>query len=44
MLNLGCATGNFLSVFKQAGWDVEGVDVSDYCISCAKKDFGIYVK
>jgi 2-polyprenyl-3-methyl-5-hydroxy-6-metoxy-1,4-benzoquinol methylase len=43
MLDLGCATGNFLAVFKKEGWDVHGAEVSDYCISYAHDHFGIPV-
>jgi 2-polyprenyl-3-methyl-5-hydroxy-6-metoxy-1,4-benzoquinol methylase len=37
LLDLGCAVGVFLSLAKEEGWEVCGVDVSEYAISCAKK-------
>lgn len=37
LLDLGCAVGVFLSLAKEEGWDVCGVDVSEYAISCVQK-------
>ena len=37
LLDLGCAVGVFLSLAKEEGWDVCGVDISAYAISCAQK-------
>lgn len=30
MLEIGCASGGFLSKMRQSGWDVEGLELSDY--------------
>jgi len=32
VIDIGCGTGEFLELFKLAGWQVYGVEVSDYCI------------
>jgi 2-polyprenyl-3-methyl-5-hydroxy-6-metoxy-1,4-benzoquinol methylase len=37
LLDLGCAVGIFLALAKEDGWDVSGVDISDYAVSCARK-------
>jgi 2-polyprenyl-3-methyl-5-hydroxy-6-metoxy-1,4-benzoquinol methylase len=41
ILDIGCATGHFLSVFKNSGWDVQGIEVSDWCRKYAEREFGI---
>ncbi len=35
-LDIGCATGGFMQIALEKGWDVCGVDLSDYCVSTAK--------
>lgn len=37
LLDVGCAVGVFLALAKEEGWDVCGVDVSEFAVSCAKK-------
>jgi 2-polyprenyl-3-methyl-5-hydroxy-6-metoxy-1,4-benzoquinol methylase len=37
LLDLGCAVGVFLALAKEAGWEVCGVDISEYAVSCAKE-------
>ena len=44
LLDIGCATGLFMLKAQEAGFDVSGVDVSEYAISIAKKRFGSKVK
>lgn len=41
LLDVGCGMGLFLFMAKQRGWDVFGVDVSDYATDFTKKSFGI---
>jgi len=41
LLDVGCGMGIFLSMAKEKGWEVFGVDVSDYAISFARKKFGL---
>jgi len=43
ILDLGCATGHFLSIFKNDGWKVVGVELSDFCRAFARDHFGIDV-
>lgn len=31
-LDIGCATGSFLSAARDSGWEVRGVDISAYCV------------
>jgi SAM-dependent methyltransferase len=35
-LDIGCATGSFLSAARDEGWDACGVDISDYCAGEAR--------
>lgn len=41
LLDVGCAMGIFLSMAKERGWEVFGVDISDYAISFARERFGL---
>ena len=36
-LDVGCATGIFLEAATQAGWDVEGIDISSYAVKQAQE-------
>lgn len=44
LLDVGCAYGYFMEVAKEAGFEVFGVDSSDYAVKQAKKKFGKKVK
>lgn len=37
LLDVGCAVGVFLAMAERRGWDVTGVDVSEYAVSQARK-------
>ena len=37
LLDVGCATGIFLEVARDAGWDGEGIDISDYALARARE-------
>lgn len=37
LLDAGCATGLFLGVAQDAGWDVEGMDISPFALSKARE-------
>ncbi len=37
LLDVGCATGIFLEVAREAGWSVEGLDISAYALSRARQ-------
>lgn len=41
LLDIGCGMGIFLSMAKERGWEVFGLDISDYAISSARERFGI---
>jgi len=41
VLDVGCATGLFLSVARNMGWDPHGVEISEYCCRYAFKEFGL---
>jgi 2-polyprenyl-3-methyl-5-hydroxy-6-metoxy-1,4-benzoquinol methylase len=41
LLDIGCGMGIFLSMAKEKGWEVSGVDISDYAISFARERFGL---
>lgn len=36
-LELGCATGDFLLILKQQGWDAEGVDIVESAVRAAEE-------
>lgn len=42
ILDIGSATGHFLSVFKEHGWDVQGLEISDWCRDYSERHFGIH--
>jgi SAM-dependent methyltransferase len=37
LLDVGCATGLFLEVARDAGWRVEGIDISEYALARARE-------
>lgn len=43
VLDVGCATGYFLEVAAAAGWEVFGVELSDYASELARRTFGDHV-
>jgi 2-polyprenyl-3-methyl-5-hydroxy-6-metoxy-1,4-benzoquinol methylase len=40
VLDVGCATGYFLEAAKNKGWDIYGVELSEYSSRLAQKKFG----
>ncbi len=40
LIDFGCATGFFINEMSRRGWQVEGVDVSDFATSYARLRFG----
>lgn len=44
LLDAGCAMGYFMELARDVNFDVYGVDVSDYAVDIAKKNFGDKVK
>ncbi len=43
LLEIGCAAGSFLKYAERSGYEVEGVDVSEWASSMAREQFGIKV-
>jgi SAM-dependent methyltransferase len=43
LLEIGCAAGSFLFYAKRSGFEVEGVDISEWAVTNAAKQFGIKV-
>ncbi|MBI5797806.1 class I SAM-dependent methyltransferase [Candidatus Woesearchaeota archaeon] len=43
-MDIGCATGVFLDMAKKEGYDVVGVDISEFACSYATENFGIETK
>lgn len=41
ILDIGCATGNFLHALKKNGYTVKGIELSEYASEYGKKNFGI---
>lgn len=44
LLDIGCASGEFLVAARDRGFDVSGVDISDYAVSAAKQKYGLDVR
>ncbi|MBU1299988.1 MAG: class I SAM-dependent methyltransferase [Bacteroidetes bacterium] len=45
ILDIGCATGNFLEIAKYKGWDVTGIEISEWSSNIGKsKGLNIYPK
>ncbi len=43
LLDIGCATGLFLEVASEVGWEVEGIDISAYALTRARsKGFSVH--
>lgn len=43
ILDVGCATGLFLSAARESGWDTMGVELSDYSSEKARREHGLSV-
>lgn len=43
LLDVGCATGSFLSIAKERGWDCRGVEVSSFAAEKARARTGVEV-
>jgi 2-polyprenyl-3-methyl-5-hydroxy-6-metoxy-1,4-benzoquinol methylase len=41
LLDIGCGMGIFLTMAKERGWEVSGVDISDYATKFARERFGL---
>ncbi len=41
ILDVGCATGNFLYVLKENGYNVKGIELSTFAAEYGRKNFGI---
>lgn len=41
LLDVGCGMGIFLTMAKERGWEVSGVDISDYAIRFARERFDL---
>lgn len=44
LLDIGIATGEFLSLANKQGWHVSGLDISDYAVEKAHEKYGIQAK
>lgn len=40
-LEVGCATGNFLNALKKAGFQVKGIELSEFAVQYAKTNYNI---
>jgi len=43
ILDVGCAMGMFLEIARKRGWEVFGVEISEYAGGYARKQFGLNV-
>jgi len=44
VMDVGCATGFFLSVAQEQGWNVDGIDISHFAVDYARQRFGFNVQ
>ena len=44
LLDVGCAAGFFLEAARERGWQVEGVELSDYASAYARDTLGLFVR
>ena len=44
LLDVGCATGFFLEAARARGWDVFGLEVSEYASTYARRELGLQVE
>lgn len=44
ILDVGTATGSFLSIAKKRGWDVEGLEPNTWLCAWAKEHYGLSIK
>jgi len=42
-LDIGCGTGLFLSLAREKGWDVQGVEISHQAVEIARSQYGLPV-
>ncbi len=43
LLDIGCAIGTFAKIAKEDGWDVRGVEISEYAAKHARSEYGLDV-
>lgn len=43
LLEIGCGPGHFLKLANECGWNVTGVELSEYAANYARKQFGLQV-
>ena len=43
LLDIGCGTGHFLDIMKQADWEVKGIEINDPARQYAVSSFGVEV-
>lgn len=43
VLDIGCATGDFLSIMREYGWDTVGVEISEFAAQYARQTRGLDV-
>lgn len=41
ILEIGCATGNFLNALNKVGYNVKGIELSSFAVDYARKNFGL---
>ncbi|MCX6640891.1 MAG: class I SAM-dependent methyltransferase [bacterium] len=43
LLEIGCGPGHFLKMAKETGWEVAGIEISDFAAQYAREEFGLNV-
>jgi SAM-dependent methyltransferase len=44
LLDIGCSTGHYLAAMRERGWQVAGVELSEYAASYARQNFNLDVR
>lgn len=44
VLDVGCATGFFLTIARERGWEPNGVEISGYCCEYALREFNLKIQ
>ncbi|MDD5347406.1 MAG: glycosyltransferase [Candidatus Omnitrophica bacterium] len=44
LLDIGCASGEFLALMRDGGWNTTGIDISEYAVQAARTQYNLDVR